>query len=253
LHIDAPVGSAPKIDGILGANEWNDAKELDITWKELKGFIKVKHDNSFLYILVEHVSDTTKHPRGWDNGWIAFDTNSNKEDMPQSDDYLFHGNGFLSFKGDGSKWVSPSDVQDWSAVPGFSSSSYSKENHTIFEFKIPVSLFKGTERVGFYVLLQDADMHRFLDWPPESGSTSDFWPGGQGPAQGKFAPPSTWEGVQLLKKTLAEVEAEKKPQTTQQLTQTTTTEGGMNWMLILGLIVLAVAISVAVVAVRKKT
>jgi hypothetical protein len=61
--------------------EWTDALQVDCGW----GWIAVKDDSSFLYVLVDFVKDTSTGNGDW--GFVSWDQKNDGGTKPRSDDY----------------------------------------------------------------------------------------------------------------------------------------------------------------------
>ena len=187
----------PDIDGILGSDEWADANVIDISSGNLTGYLSIKCDSQFLYLLIEFINDTTPpvtYPR--ENTWVAIDTLDDGGTAPQTDDYLFNSEyswANLIWQGTGSDWTVKLPPPDYYAVQVFSNSSYSNSTHLVNEIRIPLSLLGNSTHYGFYVGVCDSNMHRNIEWPTGAGGTWNWWP----PSTGSFPAPNLWGTIEF--------------------------------------------------------
>ena len=49
-HVSTAVSTAPTVDGVLGAGEWDDAPSSFLLFGELSGAVRFKHDSQYLYV-----------------------------------------------------------------------------------------------------------------------------------------------------------------------------------------------------------
>jgi len=181
-----PLSTTPNIDGLWSANEWDDATEYNITGSGGTSYVRVKHDGTYLYILIDSVWDTTNsslYP--YENTWIAFDTIHNHGSAPQNDDYLFITSGMIAYAGDGTKWIpmvvpsgfeaQSSSSDEWG--PGVQPSPKNSEPHRIDEFKIPLTHVGPLGAiVGFYSMVVDDSTYNYVEWPTSAGGNPSGWP-----------------------------------------------------------------------------
>jgi len=180
------LATTPNIDGLWSANEWNDATEYNITGSGGTSYVRVKRDETYLYILIDSVWDTTNsslYP--YENTWIAFDTIHNHGSAPQNGDYLFVTSGIIAYAGDGTKWIpivvpsgfeaQSSSSDEWG--PGVQPSPKNSEPHRIDEFKIPLTHVGPLGAiVGFYSMVVDDSTHNYVEWPTSAGGNPGGWP-----------------------------------------------------------------------------
>jgi hypothetical protein len=150
-------------------------------------YLRVKHDGSNLYVLVDYVSDTTPSspPIGywWEGVTVYFDPERNGGWKPQSDDYLYNigaqtGEQYKAkVEASGGKWNWPAQTDKSEIIQKsivFSSDAtndqYTTAKHTIYEFKIPLP---GKTEVGFFVGAADHGAKSYMSWP---GKTWDLVP-----------------------------------------------------------------------------
>jgi len=269
-----PRASSAEADGFIKPNEYDDALEIDLSNTTWEGYLYLKHDNKFLYVFLDHVSDTIAHPAGYDNCWVAIDCLSDSGDAPKEDDYLFHSSGHHIYVGDtqyhvpNGSWAEiighgeiPSELMDRAerikgykggGTGAFGVSGNSMTPHRIFEIQIPIRGWEFEEAnwtVGFCVAAgspgTQGDFFAKAVWPDAAygNFTGDFYAGGVrtqeplvwDPEVGSFPPPNTWGTI-----TLADVGPLSEPGL------------GDYWLYIAIVVVVAVIAIAAVVLLRKR-
>jgi hypothetical protein len=170
------------IDGKwTSATEWRDAAEVRMYVGEgnAVGYFRIKHDASYVYVLMESLADTAVEQ--WDWMQVFFDTLHN-HGLPSADDYRFLAVWMTStsmdvrnWKGNGTGW-SPLNplLAGAQAKIGLDTgnSPHAPYPHFVGEFKIPLSvgITLGSE-FGFFIHLGDShddllSMHFY--WPGPS-------------------------------------------------------------------------------------
>jgi hypothetical protein len=162
------------IDGKwTSANEWEDAFEVSIGFVKGSGeaYFKGKHDQNYLYALIDFVSDKASQVNDWTA--LAIDPSRTLLSAPQRDDFLLVGrwnspNDFLEAIawGTGTAWGAPS-VE---LTGGFSVASsrsadndpYSASPHLIYEFQVPMSKLKAI--IGIQAVASDGEENMGA-WP----------------------------------------------------------------------------------------
>ena len=164
--------------------EWTDASEIKVQNEELTAYIRAKHDGTYVYLLVDFLSDHGLDVSG-DFAIICFDTNNDRGNTPQSDDYCFYRvtrtgdatDGIL--QGNGIGWTVLQEADTWDpydekfdAAVSYShlNDPYdSLNNHVIYEFRIPIDFYSLKETMSFYVYTNDAYTAKFFEWPTDAG------------------------------------------------------------------------------------
>jgi len=119
--------NAVLLDGIWSyKNEWTDSSEIKLTQNGLTAYLRIKHDSSFFYVLIDFVSDKTLVTGNW--GVVCFDTKGDSAKVLDRDDYCFYktirgagikaGEQFVSgiMQRNGTKW---SAVEQGIFIPEF--------------------------------------------------------------------------------------------------------------------------------------
>ncbi len=135
------------------AGEWDNATELQA--RGGAGYVRIKDDGQFLYILIDFTSDTTLDEK--DMARVRFDVNNDKANRPQTDDYMiladWNGGTLIQRTAQGNGRVWTAAKQDLGAEVASSIDSvndpYSSQPHMIYEFAIPREVFEDRSEVGF--------------------------------------------------------------------------------------------------------
>jgi hypothetical protein len=174
-----------QIDGLWTTKtEWTDASELKINDKELSAYVRAKHNQAYVYLLIDFLSDHGLESSG-DFAVICFDTKNNAGNAPLPDDYCFYRitrtGDFIDgiIQGNGMDWTVLQEAETWDPYDekfdaAISSSHMndpydSVNTHVIYEFRIPIESYGFNEEMGFYVYVNDAYTKEFIEWPANSG------------------------------------------------------------------------------------
>jgi len=174
-----------QIDGAWSTKtEWTDASETKIVENQLTAYLRAKHDETFLYILVDFISDQGLERSG-DLAAVCFDTANNDGDAPLADDYCFYRitragedmDGII--QGNGIGWTILQEAETWDpydtkfdAAVAYSHMNDPYDNinkHVIYEFRIPIQDYFLQETMRFYVYVNDAYNNEFIEWPTDAG------------------------------------------------------------------------------------
>ena len=150
----SPSTSEVTVDGKwTTVGEWANATELRLRGRA--GYICIKDDPTFLYILIDFTSDRTLDNR--DMARVRFDIQNDKAEAPQKDDYMVLVNWWeealmtRTVQGNGTSWV-PTDVDLKIEVASTNDSSNDPtlaRSHMIYEFAVPRDAFGDRSEVGF--------------------------------------------------------------------------------------------------------
>ena len=168
--------SIVKVDGKwTRPNEWTDTSNT--TFDETVRF-HVKHDEQFLYFLVDFISDTTS--LAGDTGRIHLDTNHDHGTVLSTDDYTFAIHwaeedswAASMMRGAGDEWgAATKPVDGFLAGSSFDASNdpYSTSPHRIYEFRIPKTILGPLTTFGLCVSCKSGLSGPWLIWP--SGATA---------------------------------------------------------------------------------
>ncbi len=168
--LDNPV----TIDGKwTNEQEWVDAFEISIGFFQGSGeaYFKAKHDDNYLYALVDFVSDVESQE--FDMGFVAVDSKNNGGSTPQTDDFMLAGrwnsptnfNSIIAW-GTGTAWGSPSGLTGGLKVAcskDAANDPYSSSSHLMYEFQIPMSELNPTA-IGIFAAAVDREVNKGI-WP----------------------------------------------------------------------------------------
>ena len=181
----------PIIDGNWTGTEWDDAPQYNITGSGGTGYIRVKYDSNYLYIIIDSVWDLTWVPLwgSYEGTYVAFDTAHDGGTAPQTDDYLFFC-GFskwsYAWQGNGTQWM-PIFGTGFDGEQFNGTSPNSGTVHRIDEMKIPLAYVGSiASSSGFYVIVRDDSSDpdgggpnpptAWVEWPTGAGGNPDGWP-----------------------------------------------------------------------------
>ncbi|MGH9910017.1 MAG: hypothetical protein ACRD32_05205 [Nitrososphaerales archaeon] len=173
------TANPPRIDGVWSTStEWTDASETKIVENGMTAYLRAKHDERFVYVLIDFVSDQSLDESG-DWAVLCFDTKNGDGKAPLNDDYCFYiatrTNRITSgiMQGNGKGWTG---IQDAKLVGQFAKMSYSHFSmydntnmHVSSEFKIPLRSYGLEEKMGFYIYLNNGYHNSVLEWPVNAG------------------------------------------------------------------------------------
>ncbi|MHA2033655.1 MAG: hypothetical protein ACW99Q_30170 [Candidatus Kariarchaeaceae archaeon] len=193
-----PSINAPKlvnpviIDGKwTTVNEWNDAQEYPMEYNIYDkyknngtGYLRVKHDKKYLYILID-IPSHAYPTRLLSNVYV--DPEDNGGWNPQPDDYCY---SYFAYPGgeyeikyivvDG-RWefyhyrgITGTDIRNnISASSNSTNNPYSKLSHAIYEYRIPLS---DQKNIRIYVNGLDQDNNFYTTWPGKVwNNTPELW------------------------------------------------------------------------------
>jgi len=229
--ITAPLATVDvTVDGVMSPGEWDDAQVIVLGDSLWYGYIYFKHNNTFLWLLLDYVNDTDQHPMGWDNGWCAIDINGDGGTAPKEDDLLFHTGGHC-YIGDGPYQITDSqwalllgqietlpdnqanlfalieDTFDYKG--GWGTSEASATPHVLSELAIPLSILEGKTSCGIWAAMQDNShppeypTNHLLEFPEELGTDPSWWPGPDYPEE-NIPAPNDWGTLTLGAESLTE-------------------------------------------------
>jgi hypothetical protein len=174
-----------EIDGLWTTKtEWSDASELKISSNELSAYVRAKHNQAYVYLLIDFLSDHGLEASG-DFAVICFDTKNNVGNVPLQDDYCFYRitrtGDFMDgiIQGNGMDWTVLQEAETWDPYnekfDAAMSSSHLNDpydninTHVIYEFRIPIESYGLNAQMGFYTYVNDAYTRQFIEWPANAG------------------------------------------------------------------------------------
>ena len=198
-QVTAPFSTMiPTIDGIWSSGEWDDANEYTITGPGGTSYLRIKHNSTHLYIIIDSPWDTTNATLATlENAYVAFDTEHDKSTVgPQPDDYLFNdefSRWNIAWKGNGTAWTSLHKTEINYTGMGYNATRWSGSSpknaamHRTDEFRIPLA-FVSNSTSGFYVIVIDDSSDEdgwglnlpptaWVEWPDGAGGDPRGFPG----------------------------------------------------------------------------
>jgi hypothetical protein len=162
--------------------------------------LRSAHQGNFVYIFLDAIMDTNIDNQE-DYAIVCFDTQNEKNTIPDSNDYCFmtildDGIG-TTYQGDpqteGVHFNKIQNHPDYIALSTVSDQydRYSQTPHVSYEFKIPTELIGRQNIYGFYFTIYDKHMDRSYSYP--QNTTSDF-----------IASPNQWGEIYSPDKSLPE-------------------------------------------------
>jgi hypothetical protein len=160
-------------------DEWSDTQRISMyvaEGPESTGFIRIKNDDQYLYLLVDFVSDTTPaigQPRGQPAHWsydgvsIALDKHANEQKPTDAADLVIVLMWWSGYNAP--EPVTPSDA--WiEGVMSYNATNDpdSQTSHALYELAIPMQMFASPSaiRVSVWDVSRGVNMH----WPAYEGS-----------------------------------------------------------------------------------
>jgi len=182
-----PGNNVPTIDGYFNkASEWNTTRIERVTSTD-KVVYYVGHDDRFLYVLEDFVTDTEVYGTDMkgDQGWVYVDQQHDGGSIPRIDDFVIdvewvdsHRNLYFVWRGDGKGWAGERITDDfyWNirAKSSLSRSANSQTPHLIYEFRIPLNFsnqlkvplnFDEKIMIGLRLRVHDQDRQVGIEFP----------------------------------------------------------------------------------------
>jgi hypothetical protein len=191
-------------------SEWNDTTEIQLLQGNLApgpGYFRIKHDSSWLYLLADLPGDTqAEYSMAKGHGdymQVFIDPLNDDGSKVRTDDHEYEAwysnakwNGIypahmelVAQEWTGTKWSKNlwSSTEDLNAKIGndTGNSPHPPSPHVVAEFRIPLSIIKGTT-FGFFMRYVDSSESEAMHW---------YWPGGGIWIQAHT--PNTWGSVNL--------------------------------------------------------
>ena len=174
--------------------EWQDSEQISLTayiepgtpyeWTSNgTAYARTKHDNNFLYVLIDFVSAGKAEKD--DGGLIMLDGEHDADPILDNDDFGLQitwtstaTTSLDAHGGDSGNWVSipvPGGAQGASSLDA-SNDPNSGVRHPTYEFKIPMSLFKTTDKIGFSAGVFQLTAKVLMLWPQDRSRVGpDTW------------------------------------------------------------------------------
>jgi len=155
--------------------EWKESSVTEIYTEGDSIYLRISHQDEFVFVFLDVLPDRQME-RIADRAIICFDTENNKSEIPDIDDYCFVAavgkQTGSTLQGDSkiptnSYFKNIKNHQDMIAIGGFSDEHdrYSKIPHANYEFKIPTELIGRSDNYGFYASVFDYNAETSYSWP----------------------------------------------------------------------------------------
>ena len=164
-------------DGIwTHATEWKKSSLNSITTDQGTIYLRTAHQGNFVYVFLDVILDTHLD-KGLDKAVICFDTENDKNEFADSNDYCFTAilgeNVGSTLQGESS--LVANNFQNIPNVEGFigigavsdENDRYSIVPHASYEFRIPTDLIGRSDNYGYYVGIYDDFTKTTYSWPSE--------------------------------------------------------------------------------------
>lgn len=160
--------------------------------------LRSAHQGDFVYIFIDAVTDESLD-RNLDYATICFDSENNKNVMPDSDDHCFtstfSSNTGITLQGAHDEGFEKTENHsELITIGGISDQNdrYSGVPHVGYEFRIPTDVIGRNNVYGFYFLVYDDHTKTYYTYP--AGLSSD----------GQISSPDTWGEIYSPDKSLPE-------------------------------------------------
>jgi len=164
-------------DGIwTHETEWKKSSLNSITTDQGTIYLRTAHQGNFVYVFLDVTVDTHLD-KDVDKAVICFDTENDKNEFADSNDYCFTAilgeNVGSTLQGESS--LVANNFQNIPNVEGFigigavsdENDRYSIIPHASYEFKIPTDLIGRSDNYGYYVGIYDDFTKTTYSWPSE--------------------------------------------------------------------------------------
>ena len=184
-----PQGKPMTLDGRWPIKtEWLDSSETKIENEGMTAYFRIKHDNLFVYVLIDFISDYGLE-RSRDLGAVCFDTKNDSVNAPDTNDYCFYRftipNGHLDgiMRGNGREWIilqeakghDPYETMEFfegrMAYSQLNNPYDSVNKHVSYELRIPKAVYGLNDVMKLYVYINDGYSNSFLEWLTDAGGT----------------------------------------------------------------------------------
>jgi len=177
------ITKSPKMDQVTFDGIWTHGAEwkvssLDSIKIANQGeiYLRTAHQGNFVYVFLDVTIDTHLD-KNEDKSVICFDTENDKTEFADSDDYCFTAilgeNVGSTLQGESS--LVANNFQNIPNVEGFigigavsdENDRYSLTPHASYEFRIPTDLIGRSDNYGYYVGIYDDFTKTTYSWPSE--------------------------------------------------------------------------------------
>lgn len=151
--------------------EWKQSSLNEYRYGDDIIILRSAHQGEFVYLFIDAITDYTIDS-GLDSAVVCFDTNNDKNEFPNEDDYCF----VTKLDGGmGKIYSGNSDTQNFTEITtgGFIAigtvsdinDRYSSIPHTGYEFKIPTEIIGRNNIYGFYFAVYEANSQKYYTYP----------------------------------------------------------------------------------------
>lgn len=143
--------------------EWKQSSLNEYRYGDELVILRTAHQGEFVYVFIDAITDYSID-EGLDSTVVCFDTNNDKTEFPNEDDFCFMT---VLEEGMGQAYRGNPNVQNFTEIAvdnfiGISTVSdindrYSPIPHTSYEFKIPTETIGRKNSYGFYFAIYEAN------------------------------------------------------------------------------------------------
>jgi hypothetical protein len=134
--------------------------------------LRTAHQGDFVYVFIDAITDYNIDG-GSDSAAVCFDTNNDKTEIPNEDDYCFMTKLDANI---GATYRGNTNTQNFTQIPNHDeftgTSTVSDDNdrytnipHPSYEFKIPTETIGRKSNYGFYFVVYDDHQKRYYTYP----------------------------------------------------------------------------------------
>lgn len=159
--------------------EWKPTSLYELYTNNGTIYLRIAHQDNFIYMMIDVLPDTD--PLGKDSATVCFDTQNDKTEFPNTDDYCFvsnlgKANGII-LQGNSSNYSEIKNNFGFIGVAAISDNNdrYSKTPHVSYEYKIPIELVGRSNNYGFFFSINDEDNNQY-HWPSNSSDNLIYYP-----------------------------------------------------------------------------
>lgn len=151
--------------------EWKPSSLYELHTSNGTVYLRSAHQDNFIYLMIDVIPDTDILS-GKDSATVCFDTQNDKTESPNANDYCFVSNlgkttGII-LQGNSSGYSEIKNAFGFIEVGAASDNNdrYSKIPHASYEFKIPTELVGRSDNYGFFFLINDEKNNQYY-WPSD--------------------------------------------------------------------------------------
>lgn len=178
--------------------EWKQSSLNEYRYGDELVILRTAHQGEFVYVFIDAITDYSID-EGLDSAVVCFDTNNDKTEFPNEDDFCFMT---VLEEGMGQAYRGNPNVQNFTEIAvdnfiGISTVSdindrYSPIPHTSYEFKIPTETIGRKNIYGFYFAIYEANSQKYYTYP-QNVTTNTL-----------VSPPNMWGEIYSPDKSLPE-------------------------------------------------